>query len=48
MKRLFGSKATLEGVEFCDSCGSVCTPECFSAATAEHTRLWSLQQTGVR
>lgn len=46
LKLAFGRQAARKDVEFCDRCGSVCTPECFSAAVVESTRLWSFSRPG--
>ncbi len=40
-------KSAIEGVEFCDRCGSVCDQACRAGKANEQARLSALQQ-GVR
>jgi hypothetical protein len=45
---MFKSKRkSVEGVEFCERCGSVCNKACRANAAREHSRL-SVLQHGVR
>lgn len=39
-------RAELRGVEFCESCGQVCTPGCRAQARLERTRTEALFHTG--
>jgi hypothetical protein len=40
-------RAEARGVEFCESCGQICTTECRAQARLDRVRVEALYQTGL-